>query len=226
MEYVVPLSDAGPGDSYVDAVPATGVKGSAVPAAAIEYPMREIVAVISAAGLTPDDADLTQLLQAIQALIAAASSMPTGTVVKTLGTSALTGTVKLNGALLDRTTYADLWTFAQASGNLVTDANWSGSSLHGSFSDGDGATTFRLPDARGYFFRAFDDGRGLDVGRVMGAYQPDLMRDHKHGFVSPRVGTPGSTGQMSDIAEVQAKTELSSGETRPMNIPALFCIKY
>lgn len=69
MEYVPPLGAAADA-AYVDANPALGVEGSAVPAASIEHPQREIVQAISDAGLTPDGADLGQLSEAIQALIA------------------------------------------------------------------------------------------------------------------------------------------------------------
>lgn len=75
MEYVPPIGGA-PDDPYVDANPSLGVEGSAVPAASIEHGMREIVAVIEAAGMTPDGEDLTQLAQAIEALISAGSSAP------------------------------------------------------------------------------------------------------------------------------------------------------
>ncbi|WP_201211743.1 hypothetical protein [Rhodocyclus purpureus] len=64
MKYVQPLGAAADAP-YVDANPAAGIEGSAVPAAAIEHPMREIEAVITAAGLTPSSTELTQLLQAI-----------------------------------------------------------------------------------------------------------------------------------------------------------------
>lgn len=70
MDYVAPIG-GDPGDPYVDANPGTGQEGSPVSAAAIEHPMREIVAAIEAAGLTPDGEDLTQLTQAIEALIVA-----------------------------------------------------------------------------------------------------------------------------------------------------------
>lgn len=67
MKYVPPIGGAAD-DPYIDGNPAAGVQGSDVPAAAIEHPMREIVAVIEAAGLTPDALELSQLLQAIQSL--------------------------------------------------------------------------------------------------------------------------------------------------------------
>jgi hypothetical protein len=63
MEYQEPIGDA-PGASYVQGGPT--LQGSIVPARAIEDPMREIVNAISAQGLTPAEADLTQLGQAIE----------------------------------------------------------------------------------------------------------------------------------------------------------------
>ncbi len=67
MDYTQPVG-AAPDAGYSDGDPATGTEGSYVPAAAIEAPQREIVHVITQAGLTPDGADLTQLWQALDAL--------------------------------------------------------------------------------------------------------------------------------------------------------------
>lgn len=72
MEYQPPIGGAAD-DPYVDANPGIGLEGSAVPAAAIEAPQREIIAVIEEAGLTPDADDNEQLLAAIEALIAAST---------------------------------------------------------------------------------------------------------------------------------------------------------
>ena len=63
-----------PQPSYPDGNPAAGIKGAIPPGKAIEHPMREILAVINAGGLVPSEADTTQLLQAINAIIAAAIS--------------------------------------------------------------------------------------------------------------------------------------------------------
>lgn len=68
MKYVQPIG-AAENASYVDANPASGIEGSAVPASAIENPQREIEAVISGAGLIPASGDLTQLRQAIIKMI-------------------------------------------------------------------------------------------------------------------------------------------------------------
>ncbi|MBX5094884.1 hypothetical protein HJB54_05155 [Rhizobium lentis] len=73
MQYNAPYGSADPNAGYVDRNMAAATKGSIPPAAAIEYPQREIMAVITAAGITGSNGDLTQLLQAIQQLIDAAT---------------------------------------------------------------------------------------------------------------------------------------------------------
>lgn len=72
MKYVAPFGQASD-DPYEDGNPAIGRRGSVVPAAAIEHPMREIVRVITGAGLDPDGDNLEQLFEAIQSLIQAAT---------------------------------------------------------------------------------------------------------------------------------------------------------
>jgi hypothetical protein len=73
MEYTPPIGGAADA-SYVDANPAIGLEGSAVPAVTLEAPQREIVAVIEAGGMTPDAADNTQMAQSIAAQIVDALS--------------------------------------------------------------------------------------------------------------------------------------------------------
>ncbi|MDI7924609.1 hypothetical protein [Ferirhizobium litorale] len=70
MKYNPPFGSPDPNAGYQDRNTPGAVSGSRVPAAAIENPQREIMAVIAAAGLDASNADLTQLLQAIQYLIA------------------------------------------------------------------------------------------------------------------------------------------------------------
>lgn len=65
MKYVKPLNETDENAGYTNADPAHGIKGSTVPAAAIEMPQREIVAAIIAAGLVPSGEDSDQLAQAI-----------------------------------------------------------------------------------------------------------------------------------------------------------------
>jgi len=67
MEYIPPLNgdEQDPDRPYVDADPAQGIEGSRPPAGAIEYPQREIIAAILAAGLEPSNGSLEQLAAAI-----------------------------------------------------------------------------------------------------------------------------------------------------------------
>lgn len=44
------------------------------------------------------------------------------------------------------------------------------------FGEGDGETTYGLPDCRGVVLRGLDSGRGLDPNRVLGSYQADAMQ--------------------------------------------------
>lgn len=70
-KYTPPVGGAA-NDPFVDENPALGVDGSAVPAAAIEWPQRELDHLIAEAGLVQSTGDLTQVAQAIDAKIAAA----------------------------------------------------------------------------------------------------------------------------------------------------------
>lgn len=67
MQYNQPFDQPGsPNAAFVNGNPGTGTPGSIPPAAAIEYPQREIVNVITDAGITPANGDLQQLAKAIQ----------------------------------------------------------------------------------------------------------------------------------------------------------------
>jgi hypothetical protein len=66
MKYEQPYGVSDPNAAYINGNPSTGTMGSIPPAASIEYPQREIVNFITKAGLTPTDADLTQLAKSVQ----------------------------------------------------------------------------------------------------------------------------------------------------------------
>lgn len=68
MKYWPPFGDADPDAPYVDGNPGTGTEGSIVPAGAIEQPQRELIAILTAAGMTPNEAVLDQVLEALLAL--------------------------------------------------------------------------------------------------------------------------------------------------------------
>jgi len=86
-----------------------------------------------------------------------------GDIFYTAGDTAPARSFKANGAAVSRTVYADL--FAR---------------IGTRFGAGDGFSTFNLPDGRGEFIRAWDDGRGVDAGRGLGTWQNTQNLWHGH----------------------------------------------
>jgi microcystin-dependent protein len=147
----------------------------------------------------------------------------------------------LNGAALTRLSYPELWTYAQASGNLVAQ----GSKQAGNFGTGDGSTTFTLPDYRGEFPRFWDGGRGVDVGREIGTAQShalqqgtfDLRRASDQSTVEQaasgsitRADVAGSSaGTVTANAATGSLRRITIGsgtETRPRNVALIAAIRY
>lgn len=101
-------------------------------------------------------------------------------------------TIINDGQLISRADYARLWEFVQTltlGQELVDDATWLAGigpeplAYRGCFSQGDGVTTFRLPDERGMFDRYLDLARGVDIARVhdfAGGYEKDQNKAHDH----------------------------------------------
>ncbi|RQR45592.1 MULTISPECIES: phage tail protein [unclassified Burkholderia] len=118
---------------------------------------------------------------------AAVANVQIGQIVWEARTAPRVGFLKLNGTVLKRADYPLLWAYAQASGAIVSDADW-GKGRHGCFSSGDGNTTFRLPDLRGEFVRCWDDARGVDAQRQIGSWQDSQNRSHAHGASASAVG--------------------------------------
>lgn len=120
------------------------------------------------------DTDSSEILATTKALNALRKAIADAEVGR-IGTFAMAtpppGWFRANGAAVSRTTYAAL--FAKIG------------TTHGA---GDGVTTFNLPDPRGKFVRIWDDGRGIDVGRVFGSNQADEIRSHNHSGSSAGAG--------------------------------------
>lgn len=176
------------------------------------------------------------LKEQVEAALAAISGigtdpvLPTGTIVYVPRATAPTGSIKANGPLLSRVTYADLWAYAQASGNIVSEAAWPG--RPGSFSTGDGANTFRAPLLLGVVIRGFHDGVGTyetDTSRALGSYQEDENKAHSHTFlVRPSILSGGSANPPTDATGAIASyaTDSSGGDEARMRNVALLPVIY
>lgn len=125
------------------------------------------------AGNAVDPQDYVTLAQ-MTAAISAVAGIPTGSIMFLASNVVPAGWLALNNQSVSRGTFAALWAFAQASGNL---AATEGAKTAGQFGPGDGSTTFTLPNLYadgGYFIRPISSGRGI------GTVQADEIKGHTH----------------------------------------------
>lgn len=128
---------------------------------------------------------------------------------------------------------------ATAGGTAInTSGSQSGThtAINAPFGDGDGSTTFTLPDLRGEFLRGWDDSRAVDANRAFGASQTDQIQGHEHtqiwssgtnGTTTSGSGRNPSSGPTSGIVTNGTNgTPRTGAETRPRNVAMLACIKY
>lgn len=145
---------------------------------------------------------------------ALALAAPPGAVQNFARNTAPTGWLKANGAAVSRATYPALF-----------------SAIGTTFGAGNGTTTFNLPDLRGEFVRGWDDGRGVDVGRLFGTTQGQSIQSHNHGVpadIGNNVTPSARVNTTTNNAATQTISTSDTGglETRPRNIALLVCIKF
>ena len=161
--------------------------------------------------------------------------VPSGAVLYFAGQTAPAGWLKANGAAVSLTAYAALF-----------------AAIGTTYGAGDGSTTFNLPDLRGEFVRGWDDGRGIDRGRVLGSAQGDAIRNitgsidtgsHNGQQLFDEATATGAlaisrrqwkkwTGDSGDGGNNPAAFDFdasrvvpTAAENRPRNIALLACIK-
>lgn len=135
-----------------------------------------------------------------------------------------TGWLEANGSNVSRTTYASLFT-----------------AIGTSYGVGDGATTFTLPDYRGYFLRGWDHAAGNDpdaasrtnrgdgtTGDNVGTKQSHQLASHTHGLAGFTFGG-GPLGGWNNVvgggSSSANETNAAGGnETRPKNINVIYCV--
>jgi len=125
------------------------------------------------------------------------------------------GYIKCNGSAISRTTYAALFAVI---GTV--------------YGVGDGATTFNIPDLRGEFLRGFDDGAGVDSGRVFGSWQVDDFKTHLHNWIIATFASTGGLGLLSSVNRLfnptinKSSSYAGGNETRPRNVAMSYWIKF
>lgn len=162
--------------------------------------------------------------------IIAIDQNPIGSIIAWPADTTPTGFLECNGQAISRTTYADLFGVIGVT-----------------YGDGDGSTTFNVPDYRGYFLRGYDGSAGVDpdktsrtdrgdgtVGNNVGTKQEDEFEAHTHpatkAHYSSLQGTVTNYFQAAGPSyTTTANPALGSqggNETRAKNIYVKFCIKY
>jgi hypothetical protein len=159
------------------------------------------------------------------AKLAADLYVPTGAIVPFADEAVPSGWLECNGQAVSRTTYAALF--------AVVGTRWG---------EGNGTTTFHVPDCRGLFPRGWDHGAGNDpdaasrtasatggaTGDHVGTRQADALKSHAHNFnVKPYANPlPGGGNYLDASGEIVVWTEAEGGsETRPKNFAVMFAIK-
>lgn len=135
------------------------------------------------------------------------------------------GWLQCNGGAVSRETYANLFALI----GII-------------YGNGDGSTTFNLPDLRGTFIRGYDNAAGTDpdagartdrgdgiTGDAVGTKQADEFKDHLHSIQS-RSNNSGGNNYLEDAGPEEVVRSMSTGttggnETRPVNVGLMFCIK-
>lgn len=208
---------------FQDGTPQIGQQGTILDADWLNDLQENLCGVVEAgfdgggAPLVLAKGDHGQLLEAIQSLIdgaAGAARVRPGIIEIFGGGEAPDGYLECDGALVSRTTYADLFA---AIGTI--------------FGVGDGATTFALPDLRGEFVRGWDHGRGIDAARERGSAQTDMLKSHTHSVTPPAATDDTSSGATTTGSgggeTITPYNTASSGgtETRPRNVALMMVIK-
>jgi microcystin-dependent protein len=143
------------------------------------------------------------------------SLVPVGSIHWFPTTNVPAGFLKLNGAILSRSSYANLWNYALNSGNL---ASSEGVKSQGQFGPGDGSSSFSLPDLRGVFVRSWADNGALDAGRTVGSFQDHQNLAHSHGVTdsghSHSVNDPGHAHGINDPGHAHQYSAVSQVNMR------------
>ena len=211
MKYNPPAGSQDPDAKYVTGQPGK-VRGSAVPAEAVEHPQREIVEVIRQAGLEPSGDDLGQLWKALQQLftekVAVATKEKAGIVKPGSGLS-----VKEDGTLDVTVSAAIPGTIVAFAGTFGGEGNRHPIPLGGSEpdtgwvlcdggSDGKGGT---VPDLRGRMIMGVSDT--YKAGSTGGSEK------HSHSLSGTVGGTTLSEAQLANHAHSYSKSATNRAYT-------------
>lgn len=134
--------------------------------------------------------------------------IPIGTIITSARATAPDGFLLCDGSAISINTYINLY-------NVIGNA----------YGNGNGSTTFNIPDLRGEFIRGADNGRGVDAGRQIGSNQSDAMRNLTGTYYGALDGeggysafcTGGATGVFTGGGAITQIRNASSYEMKQIN---------
>lgn len=163
----------------------------------------------------------------VEAMIAEASAMPVGFMAALPVIKIPPGWLEVDNSVKSIAAYPDLAAF-----------------LGGAYNNGtEPVGYFRLPESRGEFLRGWDNGRGVDLGRVVGSMQAGELESHAHRdayFIGGAAsGTPNPSSSYAKAYQGSGSSSFNGSgsaagltcsatggtETRPRNIAVVWCIK-
>lgn len=126
----------------------------------------------------------------------------------------------VDGQLLNRADYPELWTFVSSGGYpMITEADWQSTPLsRGSFSSGNGSTTFRMPDLNGKQTGSIGAvglrGDGAFSAGEAGKLQDSQNLEHAHTATTEQTGAHTHTvsGTTSSAGEHSHSVALPQGD--------------
>ena len=161
--------------------------------------------------------DLTQSV--IQSLL------PAGAVMSFAMSAAPVGWLPCDGSAINRTTYSPLF-----------------SAIGTTHGNGNGSTTFNVPDLRGYFIRGYGTNSDSTASGALGTKQTAYAGYNTfYGYRDDGDSQTGGRGEMTafavngqylfqtsspNSAGYNLTVDTQPGDTRPKNVALLYCIKY
>lgn len=139
-------------------------------------------------------------------------ALPLGFMYQHLSSTVPLGSLPLLGGEYDRTLYADLWSWANENGLVVSEVEWQAmaTAQGGScskFSEGNGSTTFRVPALKCWVKGA----NGVEeVGSYLEAGLPDIDHTHTRGTMNITGSLTGNDYAIFGAANITASGALSS----------------
>ena len=151
------------------------------------------------------------------------SNGPVGEIIALGDDTAPENFIYCDGSAISRTTFAELF--------AVIGTN---------YGNGDGSTTFNVPDLRGLFLRGQDDGAGNDpdagsrvvnnsggnTGDNVGSEQDDDFESHNHTVDFTSSGAAGALQAPGGVFPSGVSGSTGGNETRPKNVYVRYYIRY